>query len=99
MMSTSATWLAIFIMAAVTYFTRAIGAWFAARIKNPKRLERLLKHLSSSMLAALVAPALASGDITRLVGVATACLVMIISKRALLSLCTGVLITTTLRTF
>lgn len=50
--------LIILSMAAATYFTRFASALLLERTGIPSWLTRLLKHVPTAMLAALIAPAL-----------------------------------------
>ena len=50
--------LTIFCMAAATYFTRFASPLLLDRTGVPRWMVRLLKHVPTAMLAALIAPAL-----------------------------------------
>lgn len=49
---------AIFCMTAATYFTRVASPLLLGRTGVPRWLARLLKHVPTAMLTALIAPAL-----------------------------------------
>lgn len=50
--------LTILCMAAATYFTRVASPLLLGRTGVPRWMARLLKHVPTAMLAALIAPAL-----------------------------------------
>ncbi|HYB09398.1 MAG TPA: AzlD domain-containing protein [Alphaproteobacteria bacterium] len=56
MPSESETLLAIFGMAAVTYFTRAGGLWLARRIAPSERLSAVLGYIPGAVIISIVAP-------------------------------------------
>lgn len=89
--------VAILAMAGVTYLTRVGGYWLVGLTPMTPRLERFLKHLSGSILAAILAPAVVNGDHATPLGVAAAAVVMLATRRAFLALAVGVLVTSLLR--
>lgn len=88
---------AISLMAVATYLTRVAGIWLVAFAPATPRLQRALHHLSGSVLAALVVPAAIGADGARLAGVIAACIVMLVTRRALLALILGTAFTGLLR--
>lgn len=89
--------LAILIMALATYATRAGGILLAERLPDGPRTERLLTHLSTSIVAAILAPVLLHGDTALRLGVVAAALVMLASRQALAGMAAAVLTTAILR--
>lgn len=83
----------IALMAVATYLTRVAGVWLVALAPMTPRLDRTLHHLSGSVLAALVAPALAGGDLARCAGVVAACAVMASTRSAPFALLAGLTVT------
>jgi uncharacterized membrane protein len=81
---------AIAIMAFATYLTRVAGIWIVGFIRLTPRRERALQHLSSSVLAALVFPAVVRGDPAMWIGMGVACLAMALTRRPLAALLLGV---------
>lgn len=84
---------AILVMGAVTYLTRVGGLWLIAIVPATQRFERLLHHLSGSVLAALTVTMAFSGDGARAIGVAGGCVVMLITRNAFVSLLAGTILT------
>ncbi len=89
--------LAILAMAGTTCLTRLGGYWLVGLTQMTPALERFLKHLSGSILAALLAPAVMGGDLAAAAGVAVAALCMLITRRSFLALVLGVIATSFLR--
>lgn len=89
--------LAILAMAATTYLTRLGGYWLVGLTQMTPGLERFLKHLSGSILAALLAPTIMGGDPAAAAGVAVAAVFMLLARRPLLALVLGVAATSLLR--
>ncbi|MET1412172.1 AzlD domain-containing protein [Roseibium sp. HPY-6] len=69
MLSEGSFLLVLAVMTAATFFTRVAGAFFMTRVALTPKTERFLEGLSVSVIAALVASLLVSGDIKT--GVAT----------------------------
>lgn len=70
-------WPAVAGMALVTYGTRAGGLWLVSMVRETPRLARLLRHLGTSVLAALVIAGLHEGD----AGIAVATVVAFVLMR------------------
>ena len=49
-------------MAVVTYFTRVGGLWIVSFARDTPRLSRVLQHLATGVLTALVVSGLREGD-------------------------------------
>lgn len=88
-MTEADTVAAIGLMAVATYLTRVAGVWLVGFAATTPRLQRTLHHLPGSVLAALVVPAAIGADAARLAGVIAACIVMLVTRRALLALILG----------
>lgn len=92
-----AAFAAIGLMAVATYLTRVAGVWLVSLAPATPRLERFLRHLSGSVLAALVVPAAINGDVARFAGIAGAATMMVMTRKPLLSLAFGTGLTALLR--
>lgn len=90
--------LAILVMALATYATRAGGILLAERLPDGPRTQRLLTHLSTSIVAAILAPVLLHGDTALRLGVAAAAVVVLLSRQALIGMAVAVLTTAIFRT-
>ena len=97
-MSSSEIGTAILVMAVVTYLTRAGGIWLLAIIPTTEKIERFLHHLSGSILAALTVTVAFGGDSARAAGVAGGCIVMLVTRNALVALFAGTILTALVRT-
>jgi uncharacterized membrane protein len=83
--------VAILGMALVTYLTRAGGVLLMGVVRITPRVEAFLRHLSSSVLVALVVPAvLESRESATFVAVAATVLVMALSRQLVAAMLTGV---------
>lgn len=89
--------LAILVMALATYATRAGGIMLAERLPDGPRTQQSLTHLSTSIVAAILAPVLLHGDTALRLGVAVAALVMLVSRQALPGMAAAVLTTAMFR--
>lgn len=90
-MSDSAAFLAIAVMAIVTYLTRVAGVWLVSLAPVTRRVERLLHHVSGSVLAALTVSVIFSGDIATAVGAGAAAIAMLATRSSITALVVGVL--------
>lgn len=90
MVGESAALLAIVGMALITYATRAGGVLLMGLVPITPRVEAFLRHLSSSVLVALVVPAALKGDPAALVAVAAAGLVMAVTRQMIAAMAAGV---------
>ena len=82
-------WIAILLVAALTFASRLIGALLMSRVDASPSLERFLDGLSVSVIAALVASILAQGGMREAVAVGVAALIMFKSKNAVWSMIVG----------
>lgn len=82
--------LAILGMAMVTYLTRAGGLWLMSRVPLSRTAGSFLRHLSGSVLVALVVPGLATGDLATRCGIAASLMAMVWSRRGLVAMACGV---------
>lgn len=83
---------AIALMGVITYLTRAGGVWLVGLVPATDKVERFLHHLSGSVLAALTVSVAFGGDAARIAGVAAACIAMLVTRSALVSLVLGTFI-------
>ena len=89
---------AIAAMALVTYGARLGGLLLMHYVPPTPRVSAFLKHLSGSVLAALVVPAVVRGDVSAWVAIAvTAALAR--ARRPMLAIAAGMAIAALLRTF
>jgi branched-subunit amino acid transport protein len=63
-------------MALVTYGTRAGGLWLVSLVRETPLLGRILRHLGTSVLAALLVAGLREGDAGITIGAVAAFIVM-----------------------
>ena len=97
MVAEGMTLLAIVGMALVTYATRAGGVLLMGFIPITPRVETFLRHLSSSVLVALVAPAALKGGPAAIVAVLVTLLVMAASRQMVVAMAAGVVAAALLR--
>lgn len=90
MVAESVALAAILGMALVTYATRAGGILLMGLIPVTPRVEAFLRHLSSSVLVALVAPAMAKGDPAAMAAVAVTLVVMFATRQLVAAMAAGV---------
>lgn len=91
MISSSSVYIAIALMAIIAFLTRLLGPLIMQHVKISVRVENFLNALSSSVLAAIVATAVARGGNRELVAVIVACVVMLIAKRAVIAMLAAML--------
>ena len=90
--------VAILGMALVTYLTRAGGVLLMGIVPVTARVEAFLRYLSSSVLVALVVPAvIESRDPATFVAVAVTVLVMAVSRQLVAAMLVGVVAAALLR--
>jgi uncharacterized membrane protein len=90
--------VAILGMALVTYLTRAGGVLLMGIVPVTPRVDAFLRYLSSSVLVALVVPAvLESGDPATFVAVAVTVLVMAVSRQLVAAMLVGIVAAALLR--
>jgi uncharacterized membrane protein len=77
-------------MTLVTYATRIGGVLLMGLVPITPRVEAFLRHLSSSVLVALVVPSVLRGDAAGYVAVATAMVAMIALRNAVGAMALGV---------
>ena len=68
--------VAVVMMSAVVYLTRAGGYFLGLQIRHFKRLQPLLETLPGCAMAAILAPAIRQGNVVELVGLAMVILIM-----------------------
>lgn len=84
-----AAWIAILLVAGVTFASRLAGAMLMSRVTPSRAVERFLNGLSVSVIAALVASIVAQGDLRDAAAVALTSLVMLASRRAVWAMVAG----------
>jgi uncharacterized membrane protein len=85
-------------MAIATYITRAGGLWLISRATVSPRLERCLRHLPGSILAAIVAPAVLTAGPAEAVAASCTVLVAALTQNLFLAIIAGVAVVWILRT-
>ncbi len=89
MPSDLSTWLALGVVAAMTFGTRITGALLMARFDTSPRIERFLDSLSVAVIAALVASALAQAGGREVLSVALAILITAVTRSAIGAMVAG----------
>lgn len=84
------TWTVIALVAAVTFASRLGGAFLMTRVNRSVTVERFLDGLSVSVLAALVASALAQNGVREAMAVALAAVIMLRGRSAVWALTGGI---------
>lgn len=84
-------------MTAVTYATRIGGVMLMRLVPITPRVEAFLRHLSSSVLVALVVPAVLRGDLAGYVAVAVSMATMVALRNAVGAMALGVLAAAVIR--
>ena len=77
-------------MAIATYVTRAGGYWLMSLVPVTQRVERLLRHLASSVFVAIVTGGAVKGEPAATVAIAASMTIMATTRRATLALASGV---------
>lgn len=83
-------WIAILVIAAVTFFNRVAGPILMSRIETSARVERFLDAMSVSVIAALIASILAQGGWREAGAVALSAFVMVQTKSAVWAMMAGI---------
>ena len=84
--------LVIVALAAVTYLTRAGGLLIMSVVPVTPRTEAFLDSLSSSVMVAIVVPALLTGDTGTIIGIAAVIAAMVTTKNIVIAMTTGVVV-------
>ena len=77
-------------MSAVTFATRAGGAWLMSFLPMTPRLQRLLRHMAGSVMIAVVVGSVARSDAAAWAALAAGIGVMLATRRAILAMAAGV---------
>ena len=96
-MSDATTILIILALAAVTYLTRAGGLLIMSVVPVTPRTEAFLDSLSSSVMVAIVVPALLTGDEGTVIGIAATFIAMVATKNMLIAMTAGVAVAALVR--
>ena len=92
MPSDLSTWMAILLIAGITFVSRVSGPLLMSRVEMSPLLMRFLDKISVSVIAALTASMLANGGLREAVVVAATALIMLRSTSALGAMLTGMAI-------
>ena len=90
MTADQAPWVAILIVAVVTFFSRAAGPIVMKHIEISAKVERFLNAMSLSVVAALVASLLAQGGVRELTAVGIAIALMVRTRSAIWAMVAGI---------
>jgi uncharacterized membrane protein len=82
--------LVIAAMAVLTYGTRAGGFLVMSMVPLSPRLEAFLRHLSGSVLIAIIVPAAVTSGLAAILAIVAAVLVMRRTRNALLAMAVGI---------
>ncbi len=83
-------WAAIAGMSVATYLTRAGGYWLMSLVRVTKRVERVLRHLASSVFVAIVLGGAMKGDPAASLAIVASMLAMVLTRSAPLAVAAGV---------
>lgn len=83
-------WGIVALMALVTLATRWGGVFLMTLVPISPRVKQFIRAMSSSVLVALLAPLAVNGDHGTRVGLATTAVLMLVLKRPLPSIATGI---------
>lgn len=83
-------WAAIAGMSVATYLTRAGGYWLMSFVRVTRRVERVLRHLGSSVFVAIVLGGAVKGDPAASLAIAVSMLAMLLTRSAPLAVIAGV---------
>lgn len=89
--------VAIAAMAAATYLMRAGGFWLMAHVPLTPRVRRMLAALPGSIIAATVFPIIAIGGLVAMLAIATAGVVMLVTRNDFFAVIAGMGIAAVLR--
>ncbi|HQZ11651.1 MAG TPA: AzlD domain-containing protein [Devosia sp.] len=91
--------LTIIGMAAVTYAIRASGLLLANRLPTTGFAAAWMRHIPGAVLAALVAPAIATGGVAETIAAAVVALAFLVTRNLFVAMVGGVLAVYLARTF
>ena len=78
-------------MSCATYLTRAGGYWLMRVVRVTQRVERLLRHLASSVFVAIVVGGAVKGDPAATVAIIASMTTMALTRKAVPAVAIGVL--------
>ena len=90
-------WLVIVLMAIVTLATRWGGVYLMTFVPLGPRVRRFIQAMSSSVLVALIAPMAMNGDAGARLALLTTAVAMLVFKRPLLAIASGILMAAVVR--
>lgn len=90
-------WIAIAVMAIVTFLIRAGGFWLMGHVPLTPRLRRMLEVLPGAVVVATVLPIVVRGGFASGVAIAGAVLIMALRRNDLLAVFCGLAIAAALR--
>jgi uncharacterized membrane protein len=91
MTTDTAVWMTIAVMAITIAATRISGAFVMGRINSNPWVERFLNSMSSSVIVAIVATAVANGGSREILAVSVAVVTVMLLRRPLLGMIAGTL--------
>jgi len=90
-------WVAIAVMAVVTFLIRAGGFWLMGHVPLTPRLRRMLEVLPGAVVMATVLPLMVRGDLASVIAIGAAVLVMALRRNDLLAVFCGLATVAALR--
>lgn len=90
-------WVAIAVMAVVTFLIRAGGFWLMGHVPLTPRLRRMLEALPGAVVVATVLPIVVRGGLASAIAIASAVLVMALRRNDLLAIFCGLAVVAALR--
>ena len=88
---------AIAAMAVATYVMRAGGFWMMRHVPPSPRLRKMLEALPGSVIVATVLPIVVRDGLTAMLAVGAAMAVMLVARRDILAVLTGMAVAATIR--
>ena len=89
MVESSATLVAIAMMAAIVYLTRITGYFIGLQLRHIRGIQPVLEALPGCAFMALLAPAVRQGSISEILAMVCVVLIMWRSNNVVLATCTG----------
>lgn len=89
--------IGVTLMTLATYLTRILGVWAMHYVPITPWVQKFLSGMANTVLVAVVAPYAWEGDWPMRVGIAVAVLVMALTRRTVVAMLVGVIVTAALR--
>jgi uncharacterized membrane protein len=92
-----ATFIAIAMMAAMTYLVRVGGFWMMGHVPITARMHRMLEALPGSVVAAIILPVVAKNGLPALLAVLAVIVIMMIRRNDFIAIGAGLAVAATAR--